>query len=298
MMREYQDSVPTRWITVSAIGILLGLNFLYAELGHRIQNNRRLAQSGAEVQWKAPSEGVLRSGLLNFDGLAADLTWIGAVAYLGELKIGGGKPRHLHSYAETIAGLDPRFKPVYNWYATAYLNTHYPPTLQKIRKANAFLDRGMEEFPTDYELPMSAGMNYIGYPDHLSKKERLVGYQEAIDYLSKAARLEGSPPHLPFTIAWLNQRVRQLREEVEGERVDISEAEQRQQRIDFFREMYFLVEDEGTRERIRRNLENMGAEEALLQRTQEYTQTLRRRQLETNAYLPTDLWIAVNAATP
>jgi hypothetical protein len=170
--------------------------------------------------------------------------------------------------------------------------------LEKIQKANAFLERGMEEFPTDYELPMSAGMNYIGYPDHLSKKDRLIGYQEAIEYLSKAARLEGSPPHLPFTIAWLNQRVRQLQSEVEGKEVELSAEESRSQRIDFFREMYFLVEDEGTRERIRRNLKNMGAEDALLARTQEYTQTLRQKQLETNAYLPTDLWIAVNAATP
>jgi tetratricopeptide (TPR) repeat protein len=286
------------WVSVLAVGVLLGLNFLFAKLSQRTQNNRRIAQTDSEAQWRAPSERATRLGVLGFETLGADLAWIGAVAYYGEFELADQRPRHLKSYAEAIVGLDPQFKPVYNWYSSAYLNTHYPPTLKKIQKANAFLERGMEVFPTDYELPMSAGMNYIGYPDHLSKKDRLVGYQEAIEYLSKAARLEGSPPHLPFTIAWLSERVRQLRSEIEGEQVELSAEESRSQRIDFFREMYFLVEDEGTRERIRQNLKNMGAEEALLARTQEYTQTLRQKQLETNAYLPTDLWIAVNAATP
>ncbi|MFB6262580.1 MAG: hypothetical protein ABEL76_02975, partial [Bradymonadaceae bacterium] len=185
MNRPFDSSI-VRGTVVAAVAVLLALNYLYADLARLEQTARREvhAQSdGAPV----PPTGLIRSSLLNFDTLAADLVWIRAVLYYGRKRAKRHEPEQLYDYATTVADLDPYFFPVYRWFSHSYLATRYPPSPDDLNRVNSFLERGMKHFPADYRLPRTAGLNYIGYPsDTRSTRQRIRELERAIDYLERA----------------------------------------------------------------------------------------------------------------
>lgn len=284
-----------------ALGLLvaagLSLNFLLARQAHDRQIERRQTQTSTEAKYSLPSTGALRTAFLGFETTAADLIWIWSLINYGKHGSKQQKARYVKDAARRIADLDPHFLPVYEWFATSYINANFPPSHKVLDEATAFIDRGLQTFPTSYRLAYTAGMNYIGYSRDRPPEVRLEEVETAIDYLQRASKLPGSPERLAFTIAWLYQRKRQLLAEIEGTtggagtNAKKAKAALSQKELEFLTDMYFLVESEKTRDRIARMLkEHDVGEQSVVERGRKYTRTLQRKHLAERAYLPVDLW--------
>ena len=286
-----------RTTAVTAIGVLLTLNVMFARLQHQTEDTQRRVQTSDESRLRLPSARLLRVVFGGFDPLAADIVWIWSLVYYGEQRSQNHDPRYLEEYARTIAELDPYFHPVYRWFSATYIRTNHPPSHEDIELVNQFLERGMRYFPTDYRLPQTAGLNYIGYSSDRSPRIRLREIAKAIEYLQRASQYEGALDTLPFTVAWLYQRKREIERQIEGDgESESSSRASKTRQAEFFTDMYYLVDSESARRRIRKKLSRLGREEAILERGTRYRQTLKREHSHTFSYVPLNLWTLV--ATP
>jgi len=178
---------------------------------------------------------------------------------------------------------------VYLWFSATYLKATHPPTAEDIETVNSFLDRGMEHFPTNYRLPYEAGLNYIGYSKHRTREQRIRELTRGIEYLQRAARLEGAPDRLPLTVSWMYQRRRQLESGEPG--TTMADAAVGRRQADFLAEMYFLLDDPSVRHAIERKLTPSPYGKKLLTRYgQRYKQRLERERMEAFPYLSLALW--------
>ena len=275
-----------------ALLVLLLLSYLFARLDFQHQKWSLERHLPTRTNVAPPEAEPLEALSLNHPTLAADIVWIWAVVYYGE-RHNDRQIKYLDRFAETISQLDPRFYDVYSWFSTTYINSNYPPSHADLQKVRRFLERGMNYFPTDYRLPHEAGLNYIGFsagrPDHLRIEELTNG----IRHLERAAKLDDAPDVLPFTISWMYQRRRQLREKSNGEPDNSRAISDRE--IEFLAEMYYLVDSESNRQRIAQMLgRTERGRRALSQRGQQYSETLEQKRLTSLPYLPVGLWTLVN----
>jgi hypothetical protein len=280
-------------------GTVLVINLLFAQLNHQktVTGHQLQLPSGAEHQF--PSASSTRALLLDFETLGADLAWVWSLVYWGEHRTNVAPPKYLEDNAETVAALDPKFYPVYDWFSTTYIQSHLPPSHEEIERVNAFLEQGMNQFPTDYRLPYSAGMNQIGYSEHRTARERLEELSRGIEYLQRASRLSGAPPDLPLTVSWMYQRRRQVRAKLEGASGSSTNGSVSRQKVEFLAEIYYAIDDPGTRRSIRRILSQSDRGKKLLANyQQQYQRTLKQRRLASFPYLPLETWSAVATETP
>lgn len=287
-------SNPVRRTIITSIGVLLLLNFLHGHLAFRSSVDRQATQLPVDSQVGLPPANLLRSAFLGFDTLATDLAWIWSLAYYGEHRSDAVRPKFLEHNAKTIADLDPYFFEVYEWFSASYIRSRHPPTHEDIEKVNAFLERGMEYFPTNYHLPYDAGLNYVGYARFRTDRQRIDELTSAIRYLQRASRLEGAPDILPLTVAWMYQRRRQIRAKLKGESASRQRPGMSTQQIEFLADVYFLLEDKGVRRSIESMLnESEQGRRILSSRGKSYAQRLEEERLSRFSYLPIGLWTAV-----
>jgi hypothetical protein len=291
-------SLLTRLTAIWA-GTLLALNFLFAQRNHAETVRAHQLRLPTRIEHQLPSAGTIRAALLDFETLGADLAWIWSIVYWGEHRSNIAPPKYLEDNAETVVELDPKFYPIYDWFSTTHIKAHLPPSHEDIEQVNAFLERGMEHFPTDYRLPYTAGLNQIGYSEHRTDRERLEELSRGIEYLQRASRLSGAPPNLPLTVSWMYQRRRQVRAQLEGHSEASTDGSVSRQKVEFLAEMYYGIDDPGTRRSIRRILSQSDRGQKLLANyQQQYQRTLKRERLAHFPYLPLETWSAVATGTP
>jgi hypothetical protein len=279
-------------ISLLAVVVLLLLNYLFAELAFRRAHWRGPLEENRDTPPTLTAP-VMRAAFLNYETLAADLSFIGALTYYGERLRTHREPKYLYDRAKRTVRLDDRFYHVYEWFPASYLNSRTLVSTEDIERTNRFLDRGIERFPSRYELPYMAGMNYVGYSADASRERRIRELERAIDYLERASMLEGSPAVLPMTVAWMYRRKRQLaseKREDAAQRPAGLDADER----DFYATMYLLAEDESTRQAIRAKLERSGGSaEAILERARRLERHFRRAHERRWTFVPPDLWTFV-----
>ncbi|MFB6350213.1 MAG: hypothetical protein ABEK29_00265 [Bradymonadaceae bacterium] len=285
------SSKPVKWTFALAVLVLLGLNFMFAQLTHWSSVLDLTRRHPARVEHQLPDADLLRAVFLNFETLSADLAWIWSVVYWGRQKAQNNPPKYLRENAHIIADLDPQFYPIYTWFDTTYLRSRHSPSHQEVETVNAFLERGMEQFPTEYRLPYMAGMNYIGHAPYRSDKQYVKELSKGIDYLKRASRLSGAPSNLPLTVSWMYQRRRQLRSELPGADVAPSSGSVGRRQVEFLAEMYYQLDDGRARRKIRRTLVNTPYGRKLLSKNRRhYNRTLNRKRHAEYAYLQLVLW--------
>lgn len=284
---------------VTGLGLLLVLNFMFSHLEHRTHDALRSVYASTESQRRLPSEGALRVLFGGFETLAADVVWIWSLVYYGEKRAQSRNPAYLEDYARTIVALDPYFHPVYRWFSTTYINSHHPPSHEDLERVERFLERGTEYFPDDHRLLKTAGLNYIGYSSDRPPDVRLEEVERAIELLERAAQHEGAPDNLPFTVAWLYQRKRQLERRLAGESDSTREETEgpASEQVEFFTNMYYLVDSASARQRIRSKLEQFGQGDVLLERGARYRRQLKDEHRRRFPYLPIGLWTTVITPT-
>lgn len=124
---------------------------------------------------------------LGFRNTLADLAWLEAVQVSGSRRLTPGDYDRLHLLIRTVINYDPRF--VVPYILGGVLLGDSP---SHAREALDILERGRENHPQDWRLPF-----YVGYLRYFVLGDPIAGGEA----LGDAARIPGSPVHLPFLAA-------------------------------------------------------------------------------------------------
>jgi hypothetical protein len=215
---------------------------------------------------------------LGYREAAASLIWMRGLVYFGEEMMQRGVVRHIFDYGEAIVTLDPDFRAAYGWVAMASLyNPREELTPEDVERTVAFLERGVRRFPDDGQLAweMGATLAYELAPLVDDEEEKHSIYARASDYLMTAARQGAAPDWLALSNA--SQLMR------------LGRTEQAARHLE---EMYGLVRDEDTRERIRERIAHLRTQAHVEALEEAHRELEARRQAEL-PYVPTDLYLLV-----
>src|SRR4051794_8968342 len=144
---------------MTAAGVLLLLVGLVAAQDAAL--GRRDKFPAAEDVLYLPRPGALHAMALGHDELAADLVFIRGLVYFGTQLEQKGEYRWLENYLDTITRLDPRWKTPFRWAGVATIYNGKAITNSSVMLSNHFLERGVRQFPDDWELPFMLGSNYL-----------------------------------------------------------------------------------------------------------------------------------------
>ncbi|MEI7704446.1 MAG: tetratricopeptide repeat protein [Deltaproteobacteria bacterium] len=147
-----------------------------------------LAASRLHVEQDRPYdlEGVPRAGPLRFlflgnRTLAADVNWLRAVQYIGEVRGNERGWDKLYPLVDAVTDLDPGHAYAYQ-VAGAILSS-----VGRVEESNRILEKGVRAVPERYILPYHRAFNAFYYQGD---------WKEAGRWAEVAARSPGAPPHL------------------------------------------------------------------------------------------------------
>lgn len=259
--------------------------------------SERVRQARPDVSFEAREDtfviapaSTLEVSTLNYRAFAATMMWVRALIYFGEWRYSGTlRPaQHLESYASAIVDLDPQFYPAYEWYNTTSINALQQVGHEDLLRTARFMDRGIEQFPNDGELPFRVGMNFMGYSKGREPAERIKELDLGVAYLKKAVRLGGVPSHIPLTISAMQERRDALQAQQSGA------APSKQSNIDFYLFALANTDDSTQRSRLITQLRELGVPQRDIDaRVNESAERLELELEGQRAYLPVDLWMVL-----
>ncbi|WP_236605571.1 hypothetical protein [Sandaracinus amylolyticus] len=194
-----------------------------------------VASSTYEDVYYVPPPEWLPVFSLGWDEALADLLWARALVYFGDEVVARGGLRHVFDYTDAMLALDPDFRAVYRWIATAGLYRPQAITADDARRTIEYLRRGHQRFPDDGELAwtLGAALAFELPPLLDDPAERDEARSEAAEYLMLAARRGAGPAWLALTNASLLSRVGRA-----------------ESAADHLEEMYALTDDDDERTRL------------------------------------------------
>jgi tetratricopeptide (TPR) repeat protein len=216
-----------------------------------------------EATYRIPPPGWLVVLSLGHREALADLLWTQVLIYFGEEHVHQGDLRHIYRYIDAMLALDPYFRAAYDFGGDAPVYRIGEVTVEDIRRAIAYLERGVRIFPDDGDLAWELGsrLNYELAPRIEDPVEKAAIKRRGLANIQAASRLGALPDW--YVLASASQLER------------LGEIEQAVQHLE---EMYASIEDAGVRERIEERLGQL-KNEALaegLARTVEALETERR----------------------
>jgi hypothetical protein len=187
-----------------------------------------------------PGARALAAASLGHRELAADLVAARTNVYFGAQLATHGGHRWLDRYLTTALDLDPAFHSLYRRGATMLVYTGQTFSIDALLAANRLLERGVRQFPDDWEIWFQLGFNLLFEMPRLAGEDdaRVPGWrQRGVEALRQATLLDGVPPWLPNLAAQMLTRQG-------GDALAIKHLEQ----------TYAVTSDEETRAQIRRKL--------------------------------------------
>ncbi|HET6282461.1 MAG TPA: hypothetical protein VFH73_15970 [Polyangia bacterium] len=187
-----------------------------------------------------PPARVLRAASLGHTELCADLLAARTNVYFGAQLSRRGEHRWLERYVTTAIDLDPRFRGLYRRGAAMLVYTGKEFSVDAFESANRILERGVREFPSDWEIWFQLGFNLMFELPRLGGEDdpRVLDWrQRGVEAFRQATLLDGVPTWLPGLAA-------QLLTKRGGDALAIKHLEQ----------TYAVTSNEETREEIRRKL--------------------------------------------
>ena len=113
---------------------------------------------------------------LGYTEILADIYWLRALQYFGGNKIEDQKPDLLYRYFDIITDLDPKFVNAYR-YGGAFLAEPPPFGLGEFDLGVQVLDKGRENNPNNFRIPLEEAFLYYIYPKDYAKAAEL--FEEA-----------------------------------------------------------------------------------------------------------------------
>lgn len=151
---------------------------------------------------------------LGYRELAADLVYIRLRVYFGAY-YDVSAPR-VAALAESVAALDPRFKHIYVYGANAMTIAPVGADQSIYRRAVALLERGITEFPWDWQLPLLAGQMYIQDLRTDDPAQRRTWDERGTLLVESAIRKPGAPLQSATWAARLRTKLGQRERAIEG----------------------------------------------------------------------------------
>ncbi|HEY1586145.1 MAG TPA: hypothetical protein VGH63_10700 [Polyangia bacterium] len=263
---------------MTAAGVLLLVAGLVAV--ENAADRRRAAFPAGEDVLYLPQPSALHALALGHDELAADLVFIRGLIYFGsqlELK---GDYRWLENYLNTITTLDPSWKTPYRWAGVATMYNGRPITNAAVMMSNHFLERGVRQFPDDWELPFMLGCNYLFEMQTDDPKKHEEYRRIGGEWIRHAAIVGGGPPWVPLLAATI------MRQEGRDEAA-----------VRHLEEVYVSTQDEHTRAEVRNLLISLHAKIDLARAERERV-AFEAVWRATLPYVPADLFVAIGAPRP
>ena len=204
-----------------------------------------------------------------------------ALVYFGTQLEQKGDYRWLENYLDTITKLDPHWKTPYRWAGVATMYNGKPITNSAVMLSNHFLERGVQQFPEDWELPFMLGCNYLfelhtDDPKQNDEWRRIGG-----EWVRHAALVGGAPSWVPLLAATIMQQ--------EG---------QDEAAVRHLEEVYVSTQDERTRERGAQSRSCRCTPRSIWRARSASAARSRSRGRRTLPYAPADLFVAIGAPRP
>jgi len=193
----------TTWLRTTALAMALVLTAYGSDqLRQKVMRHFLETQRYQDIYYLPPTE-WLPVFSLGYEKALCDLIWMKALIYFGEEIAHRGSVRHLYQYAESMIRLDKTFKPVYHWVSTSSIYRTGEVTVEDVRKAIEFLQRGVRLFPNDADLSWDLGATYLYElaPMLTDRAEKTEAQKRAIPYLQAAALRGAGPPWLALNNA-------------------------------------------------------------------------------------------------
>ncbi len=228
-----------------------------------------------------PRPALLRAISLGHHELVADLLWMKAVVYFGDMFMRPTRESsaQLERYLDALLAVDPYFQRVYRWAGTMFIYRTGRVTRNDVLRANRFLEQGAQLFPRDWELWFIMGSNYLFEIRPKDEVERKHYRRLGATAIARAADLPEAPEWVATLAATLFQR--------EGELVAAIQLLERS----------IAITPEAKRPALYGKLAQLRSAEASL-RVERETNELERSWRASFPYLPVELFTLVGSEPP
>ena len=146
-----------------------------------------------------PDPATLSAIGLGHQELMADTIWLRALSYFAVHLTEDKEYLWLDRYIDTIIDLDPNFRMIYIWAGTVTMYGGQVISNQAVEASNHFLERGLENYPLDWQINFMLGCNYLFELTPTSEEERTAFQLLGTQYLSVAAQSSEAPAWLGLT---------------------------------------------------------------------------------------------------
>lgn len=264
------------WLVAIALLAIAG-----DRIRERAQDRYLDAQTYEDVYYLPPPDALVL-GSLGHRSALADLVWMKALIYFGEELQHRGNVANLFRYADAILALDDRFVRVYRWVASSAIYRTGNVTVDDVRKAIDYLERGARLFPDDPELAWDLGATYAYElaPMLPVGPQRDEARRKSLDHLEMAA-LRGAGP------AWLGLRTAS----------QLGELGKKEQAVQHLQDLYATATDPAIKKELEARLARL--------QTETYVEAMRAASDELEArhkrdfpYLNTSLYLIVGPRPP
>jgi tetratricopeptide (TPR) repeat protein len=181
--------VGTRsFVPVVAVVLLVGALLAAAAGLQRVREDEYPPTAVADASLYITSGSTLRRMTAGYNALAADLYWIRAIQYFGDIKLkqGRGAPADyslLNPLLDLTTSLDPRFNIAYR-FGAIFLAEASPGGAGRPDLAVALLEKGLRERPDKWEYMQDIGFVYYWW---------VRDYRAAADWFNRASQVPDAP---------------------------------------------------------------------------------------------------------
>ena len=184
-------------VHVVAVVLLVG-GLLAAAAGlQRVREEKYPSTALVDATLYITSGKTLRRMTAGYNALAADVYWIRAIQYFGDIKLKHGDVAPaagpvrgapadyslLYPLLDLTTSLDPRFNIAYR-FGSIFLAEGYPGGAGQPELAIALLEKGLRERPDKWEYMEDIGFVYYWW---------IHDYRTAADWFNRASQLPGAP---------------------------------------------------------------------------------------------------------
>jgi hypothetical protein len=208
-----------------------------AGLAHHATEGRRARFPPEEDLVYLPRTSVLRALSLGHPEAMADLVFLRTITYFAGQFFGSRNYDWLARHVDAINELDPWFRTAYLFGARSAMYNGRTITNDDVFTSNHFFAKGLERFPSDWEMAFGLGCNYLVELRTDDPAQRSAWRRQALFWIRRAALAGGGPPWLPNLAATI-----------------MSEEGQVEASIRYLEEAYLNATDEKTRDEVGRLL--------------------------------------------
>jgi hypothetical protein len=154
----------------------------------------------------APSAASAPIVTLGYREMFADLFWVRLTGYFGGPD---STADGVASLTEAIVALDPRFYRPYEFGSRAMTIAQHGVTQESYKRALAILETGIEQFPTDWKLPILAGQIYTQDLETTDPAQRRAWDERGTLLTESAIRKPGAPTDAATWVAFMQTKLGQ-----------------------------------------------------------------------------------------